>query len=67
LGTQADNNKDKARDGTHRNMATITEAVARAIKASKGHGTIKSRASRFGVTYGIVSAIDNGYAWNDIE
>lgn len=80
-GTQSENCfEDRIANGTLRRgedtlKATITEALAREIKASKpttrrgqtGHVTRQQRAKRFGVSEGIVRAIDNGSTWGHLS
>ena len=41
----------------------ITEELAIEIKKSKGNGTQKDRADRFGVAYGAIQSIDYGKSW----
>ena len=71
IGTVEDQAKDRERDGTilrgsrHYN-AKINEQTAKEIKQSKGSGTIKERASRFGISAGTVWGIDNGRGWNHV-
>ena len=58
------------RDGTsihgenHPN-ATITKETAQQIRESKGQGTQKERAERFGASVSIVANIDSGFTWNE--
>ncbi len=68
LGTAKENAADRIRDGTHLRgetnaRATITKETAIAIMQSKGEGTMKERAVRFGTTSGAVSSIDCGVNW----
>lgn len=70
-GTTQDNADDRKRDGTvsqgsKHNKATINEDVARQIKLSKGEGTAKDRASRFGASVRVVESIDQGKCWKHI-
>jgi hypothetical protein len=68
FGTPQDNADDRAKHGTQsrgsqHQSATITEEIARQIKLSKGQGTQRERAERFGVSYAIVWSIDFGRTW----
>ena len=63
IGTHKQNMEDKIRDGTHlfgenHPDATITKEIAIQIRESKGQGTQKERAERFGVSRNIVAHID---------
>ncbi len=72
LGTAKDNAADRVRDGTQtrgetNHNAQITEDTARAILKSKGEGTQKERAARFGATVSIVADIDRGANWKHLR
>ena len=63
--------QDKVRDGTssrgdQSKRAKITNEMARNIYASKGDGTQKQRAERYGVTVHIVAHIDRGTSWKHV-
>ena len=70
-GTPEQNMRDKKRDGTqskgenHPN-AKITEKTAKAIKVSKGDGSVNQRAKKFGVSVCTVTHIDRGKSWNHV-
>lgn len=71
LGTHQQNMQDKVRDGTssrgdQSKRAKITNEMARNIYASKGDGTQKQRAERYGVTVHIVAHIDRGTSWKHV-
>ena len=72
LGTPTDNNMgDKLRDGTlgrgeSNPNAKIDEETARAIKESKGQGTIRERAQLFEVSPYIVTNIDCCKRWKHL-
>ena len=71
-GTAVDNAKDKKEqgkglEGEKSPQATITEKVALAIKNSKGEGTQKERAKRFGTTIAIIGSIDQGATWKHLK
>jgi hypothetical protein len=72
IGRQVENNyDDKIRDGTigrgdNHHSAKISEELAKDIKHSKGEGTQKERADKFGVSKYIVSDIDIGKTWSYI-
>ncbi len=65
IGTPSENQADRIGHGTsnHGKRAKISIDIARAVKNSKGNGTSKDRAVRFGVTQAIVSNIDCGESW----
>lgn len=68
-GTYKENNlDDRIRDGNIKrgelNHSTkISEHIAKKIKVSKGEGTQKERARKFGVALSTVTAIDRGGSW----
>ncbi len=64
LGTAAEN---AANRGETSKSAKITEATARAIISSKGEGTQKQRAKRFGTTKDTVESIDARKAWKHLH
>lgn len=78
IGTMSENGyDDKLRDGTllrgeKSHTAKITEQIASEIKLSlfkkgeAGYKTPTERANHFGVTSGMVRAIDNGYSWRHL-
>ncbi len=59
----ADRKKNGLTKGEKHSNAKISEETAKAIKNSKGDGTKKERAKRFGVSKHIVSNIDSGGSW----
>lgn len=67
LATQAENGKDKIKNGTFRGErhpnAKISEKTASNVKLSKGKGTISERAYQFNVAESTVNNIDGGRAW----
>jgi len=70
LGTTADNNRDKTRDGTD---GRISVEIARAIKLSRfsekkdiGYESGRRRAKRYGVSHITVSRIDNGILYPEL-
>ncbi len=72
LGTAKQNAADRRRDGTqirgeNSRSAKITEETAHAIIASKGTGTVKERAARFGASTAIVYAIDKSKSWKHLR
>jgi len=71
-GTDADNARDKIRDGTSGRgerspSAKISAGTALQIKQSKGNGTATQRAERFGTSVPIVWNIDRGATWKHLE
>lgn len=71
-GTSLQNANDKKKDGTQpfgetHSGSKITEETAIAIKDSKGLGTLKERAKKFGTTVSIVESIDTGRTWIHLE
>ena len=69
LGSPSQNMADKIRDGTNMSgekhpNARINREKANQIRLSKGEGTVKERAARFGVTWMTVAGIDAGTTWN---
>jgi hypothetical protein len=72
VGTPKDDAQDKMAAGTllfgeKHPRATISAKVAFLIKASRGSGTQKERAEKFGVKPGIVNSIDRGETWAHIK
>jgi len=72
LETHAVNMSHKVRDGTNcygekNHNAKMTDQQVRDIRASKGTGTVKERAARFGVTPRMVSLLDNGRTWKHLQ
>ena len=70
IGTREQNAQDTIRDGTRlcgetHPRATITKEIATQIRESKGQGTQKERAVRFGVSAKVVRGIDQGNTWNE--
>ena len=70
LGTTADNNRDKTRDGTD---GRISVEIARAIKLSRfsekkdiGYESGRRRAKRYGVSPITVARIDNGILYPEL-
>jgi hypothetical protein len=72
IGTHRENMfEDKLRDGTlhfgeNHHSASITNEKALAIYNSKGNGTCKQRAARFGVNPILVTKIDSGERWGHV-
>ncbi len=68
--TIVENNEDRTRCGsglgTKNPNAKMTEDVAQAIKLSKGNGTKRDRAERFGVSRSVVNNIDCGSSWGHL-
>lgn len=69
VGTRTENARDKIRDGTSGRGslhpgAKIDEKTALEIFKSKGDRTISERATRYGVSIGIVRGIDEGRGWS---
>jgi hypothetical protein len=69
LSTKEENASDRIEAGTSGHgekgsNASITNALARQIKFSKGNGTKAARAKRFKVSESLVKSIDRGSAWN---
>ncbi len=65
--TPTQNGEDQRQNGLMRGEnhpnTTLSEDIARAIKLSKGEGTVADRAVRFNVGVTIVSGIDYGTSW----
>jgi hypothetical protein len=71
LGTAQDNADDRVRDGTTRagdkhHFTKLSNDTVKCIFESKGIGSQRDRAKRFGVTKNIINGIDIGDSWNSV-
>ena len=68
--TISQNGEDRSKNGLTRGencpVSKIDDKIARMVKSSRGDGTAKMRATRFGVSLAIVNSIDNGTAWSHL-
>jgi len=66
--TKKQNGEDKAKNGLMRGEkhynGTVSEKIAQEIKLSRGKGTQRERAEKFGVSLSVVTTIDQGRSWS---
>ena len=66
LGSARENAIDVSKHG-NRKRSELTETIVREIKKSKGTGTRKERAEKFGLSFYVIQDIDSGKSWKWVK